>query len=217
MGLLLRAPLADTIVSQAVRKGTGYLDIASGRIGNTTRTNASKPKADRTGFVDGFVTGTETEIKDHGRFPSNFLLVHGPECECVGTKNVKPSNGSGKIGAKSGLTTNSMFMQGSGQEFEDARSKWLVNDDGTEEVDDWRCQPDCPVHLLDQQSGMLRARGRGNLTSSKSNPSSWFVTGGNYANEPDSGDEGGASRFFYQATTLDALNGYLTTLTQRGS
>ena len=38
-----------------------------------TKINASKPRADRTGFVKGFTEGTETAEKDYGRYPANVM------------------------------------------------------------------------------------------------------------------------------------------------
>ena len=73
---LCRKPLSEsTIANNVLKHGTGALNIDAGRIGTEgSRTNASAPKAERNGFVKGFVGGTETVIHDQGRFPSNLIL-----------------------------------------------------------------------------------------------------------------------------------------------
>ena len=73
---LCRKPLSEsTIANNVLKHGTGALNIDAGRIGTEgSRTNASAPKAERNGFVKGFVGGTETVIHDQGRFPSNVIL-----------------------------------------------------------------------------------------------------------------------------------------------
>jgi site-specific DNA-methyltransferase (adenine-specific) len=60
------------------------------------------------------------------------------------------------------------------------------------------CVEDCPVRLLDEQSGILHARG--NITATKRGQQG--VCYGKFGSRPgtvDPGDSGGASRFFYQA------------------
>jgi len=73
---LARKPMSEsTIANNVLKHGTGGLNIDASRIGTEgSRTNASAPKAERNGFVKGFVGGTETVIHDQGRFPSNVIL-----------------------------------------------------------------------------------------------------------------------------------------------
>ena len=69
--------------------------------------------------------------------------------------------------------------------------------DGTETVAAWSCAEGCPVAALDEQSGVLRARG--NQTPTKRGSGGIFWAGnGNGVDPVDSGDTGGASRFFKQ-------------------
>jgi len=72
--LVAMKPNEGTYANNALTWGVSGLNIDGGRIGTKTRTNSSKPKADRNGFIKGFVDGTETEIKNHGRFPANLIL-----------------------------------------------------------------------------------------------------------------------------------------------
>lgn len=77
-----RKPFRGTVAANVLKHGTGALNIDGCRVGNETRTNASKPRADRNGFVDGFVGGTESQSHDHGRWPAN--LIHDGSEEVVG-------------------------------------------------------------------------------------------------------------------------------------
>ena len=70
-----------TVAANVLAHGTGGLNIDGCRVGTSTRTNASKPRADRNGFVDGFVGGTESQQHDHGRWPAN--LIHDGSSDVV--------------------------------------------------------------------------------------------------------------------------------------
>ena len=71
--VLARKPLIGTVAQNIQAHGTGALNIDGCRIGNSTRTNASRPAAERNGFIDGFVGGTVSKAHDHGRWPANFI------------------------------------------------------------------------------------------------------------------------------------------------
>jgi DNA modification methylase len=130
-----------------------------------------------------------------GRWPSNLVLCHTPDCKQVGTKKVKAnSEGSGKLW--------SHYRDGTGDRAEAVPAR-IGDEDGTETVTDWECADGCPVKALDEQGGDdLRARG--NIGDSKGG-------GGMYGHGPVTndfgpGDSGGASRFFpqFQYTAEDA-------------
>jgi site-specific DNA-methyltransferase (adenine-specific) len=78
--VLARKPLDGTVAANVLEHGTGALNIDACRIGTATETHASKPRAERTGFVKGFVEGTETQKHNHGRWPANILLSHSEDC-----------------------------------------------------------------------------------------------------------------------------------------
>jgi hypothetical protein len=235
MGLLLRRPLEDTIVGQVVRGGTGYLDIDAGRIsttdsldgGDTANGKRSELYGDRPWMHDEEVLEARKveavekvkRAESLGRFPSNVLLLHGPNCECVGTKKVKASNQPGRGGEDEGTTERGVGFGSSDQKFEGSIPFYTdPSDYGKEEVADWRCQSSCPVRHLDVQSlaGGMHAAGHARDGSTAVVADSYDANA--YEMGPDRnmsryGDEGGASRFFKQATTLDDLQQYLTGLT----
>lgn len=71
--IVARKPLIGTVVENVETWGVGGINIDGCRVEYETRTNSSKPKAERTGFVKGFIEGTDTVIHDHGRFPANII------------------------------------------------------------------------------------------------------------------------------------------------
>jgi hypothetical protein len=172
-----RKPVSEGSVAENVLKwGTGGIDIDGARVGTTTRTNSSKPSAIREVYAPGeggggFVGGTTTQVHDHGRWPSNLVFGHLPDCRTDGVKKVKPSNGSGVAHGKYSSRDILYGEWGGGKEHPQSEGvATYVGADGTESVPNWICGPGCPVAGLDCQSG-----------SSK---------GGD--------EEGGASRFFKQ-------------------
>jgi hypothetical protein len=88
------------------------------------------------------------EPSGKGRWPANFLLSHSVFCEKVGEREVK---------------SNSQKTEGREMEsgmFGKRRDGKHYGEAGLETVEDWRCVPDCPVAILDGQSGELKSQGR---------------------------------------------------------
>ncbi len=200
--VVARKPLIGTVAGNVLEHGTGALNIDGCRIPGAPRTTHAD--GNRTGSQDGKVAlkplteGHESEGAA-ARWPANVILSHTEEYVPMGTKVVKPSNGSGRASAKSRGLTGGIFGDGSGE----GHPGGQVDDDGTETVTDWECAPGCPVAQLDRQSGRLLSgrRAAGAYTSGGPN------TYGDYAaNERAEllGDSGGASRFFYSAKTSKA-------------
>lgn len=128
--------------------------------------------------IDGCRVGSGTQ----GRWPANTILQHHMDCVQVGTDRVKTG------------TTNSRKDTGTFAfgDHEKKTNPW-VGKDGKEEVERWECHPECPVGMLDAQSGTLKS---GEKKPKPTHASGWFGEGatGEYAS-----NSGGASRFFYQA------------------
>ncbi|RKO74363.1 site-specific DNA-methyltransferase [Pectobacterium parmentieri] len=69
-----RKPFKGTVAANVLAHGTGALNIDGCRVGmEGSRTNSSKPRAERNGFNKGFVDGTETIVRDQGRWPANLI------------------------------------------------------------------------------------------------------------------------------------------------
>jgi len=136
--------------------------------------------------------GAQGEIKDdgRGRFPANLILSHSPECKMVGTKKVKGIEGG--TGNHPGLVYGNRTNQGE-------PVKDYADEDGMETMEDWECVEDCPVKIMDEQSGISKS------TGGKEGERSNEVYGKDKRPRKESknagglGDKGGASRFFYCA------------------
>lgn len=195
------APLDGTFSSNAIVHGVAGLNIDAGRIDTfqpgeleKLKKRADTPRQDFTGGrlhagAEYRPKIIESNMSAKGRWPANIILSHHPECECVGTKNVK-SNGHHPASRPAGSQVSGPAGH-AGQEGLDERSE------KTETVESWACHPDCPIAIMDSQSGERP----GCKSPSMARPESKFRPGqGNYMPQgtihPDTGF---ASRFFYCA------------------
>ena len=201
---LARKPLIGTVALNALKHGTGGLNIDGCRIGvgdDASLLRTRKPQDNggsmRPGEWQGGTTGST-----NGRWPANLVLQHieGPEgCRQVGDKKVRSQNPKyasaykGATGLGFGIGPR---PQNVGIGHADA--------DGTETVPNWECVEGCPVKDLDEQSGSTFSSGGRNIRSHTSH-----IYGGGKgfglqidpeAARGDSGygDTGGASRYFKQ-------------------
>jgi DNA modification methylase len=189
--VLARKPLEKglSIAENVLKWGTGGINIDGCRVGTENRTY----KGMSTNFPDGAGTfrddnwqPKDIEVTVNGRFPANIILTHHPECECKGVKEVK-SDGhhSWKIPNDGGLLKLGLKQK------EDEGNKYAK--DGKEIVEDWNCHPDCPIKILDEQSGQSKSN------DSKRNRKTIGSFGMPNDETPEYDDKGGASRFFYVA------------------
>jgi hypothetical protein len=84
---------------------------------------------------------------DGGRFPTNLVLSHSEGCEPAGTKHVRSGN-PGNTLFEGVDTTPHVYGK-----YRKRSAVGHADDDGTEEVEAWRCDPSCAVATLDEQSG----------------------------------------------------------------
>lgn len=167
---------------EACRVGTGE-DRASGGIGQPV-----------TGYNGGW--GIRTERPTGGRWPTNLLLGHSPECVPAGERRV-PST---KPGGRSGPAT-ATYRGGWGDHRAGGHlaPEGYGDADGCEVVEDTAgCVEGCPVAELDRQSGVSVSSG-GDCTGFPGPDGKLYGP----ATEPDDGpfglgygDVGGASRYF---------------------
>ncbi len=152
--VLARKPLEKglSIAENVLKWGTGAINIDASRIGN----ELIKGQKAGQGFnnVKGF--GVNTKIGDesakeyisedsNGRFPANFIMTHHPDCKCIGIKKV----GSGKEGGYN-YEGNVYNVEG----FVPNNSPTANSNYGQEIIEDWNCHDDCPIKILDEQSGI---------------------------------------------------------------
>jgi hypothetical protein len=124
-----------------------------------------------------------------GRWPANVVLSHHEDCVQVGTKRVKGTNPSND------RRTDAQGYQGGWRRGDEPRPGY-TDPDGTETVAAWDCHPDCPVAMLDAQSGE-RGGGFGKRGQLNGGATKWGFDG--HGQTVGYGDRGGPSRFFYTA------------------
>jgi DNA modification methylase len=123
------------------KPGPLWLGVGECRVGTegTLRSQNEEPE-----WFGKFNGGQRVNGSPASRWPANLVLSHSPGCRPVGTRRVKGSNPIGpNPGGKPGYS--GYAGNGAGHDFTDA--------DGTEEVEHWECDPECPIFLLDTQAG----------------------------------------------------------------
>jgi site-specific DNA-methyltransferase (adenine-specific) len=214
--VLARKPLEKglSIAENILKWGVGGINIDATRIGfkddadykESTQKNqhadfGTKPLTNNTVYGD-YSMVQPTNYAPEGRFPANIILTHHDDCECKGTKKVKPSNGSGKASEKGGGFSKGMFGDGTS----DNIGGGFTDADGNETVENWDCHEDCPIRILDEQSLSMGMHSAGNKRQknviSQYDSSSYHAPIERQMNR--FGDKGGASRFFYVAKASKA-------------
>jgi DNA modification methylase len=201
--VLARKPLEKglSIAENVLKWGTGGINIDGSRIGfkdeadykESTQKNqhqdfGTKPMVNNNTYGDWSMIQPKN-YEPSGRFPANLILTHHPECECKGLKKVK-SDGhhSGKVPDNGGLYNLGL------KPLEDKGNIYAEN--GQETIEDWDCHPDCPIRILDEQSGVSKS-----IKSKRGNGigNGYHGSINEFDTERGINDIGGASRFFYVA------------------
>jgi DNA modification methylase len=188
----------------ARKPGSSVLQIDGCRVGfdgervQTTWPNRTTPNSPHP-------MGSNAVLREYdaskGRWPANLVLTHGEGCQPVGVRKIRGTNPPGlpcrdDPRGRQSASLGRIEMNGGGQRYADP--------DGTEAMEAWECEPDCPVLLLDQQSGD-RPTGKGagrSFEGGNGTHPGWKRPGtAAYEKTPDAGygDTGGASRFYYTA------------------
>lgn len=197
--VLARKPLEKglSIAENVLKNGTGGINIDATRVEGVPRTTHKDGSYRLQSTIDANIKGFGA-IKQNvpnGRFPANLILTHHPECECLGTKKVKSDvHHTHKYNGKKTL------YDGSWKDGEDMGNKF-ADQNGEETIENWNCHEDCPIKIMDDQSGVSKSTGGriGNKNGAYSSLgevgfSTEFIKG-----DAGFGDKGGASRFFYVA------------------
>lgn len=124
-----------------------------------------------------------------GRWPANFIMSHGEGCELRGTKRVK---GGPAPYVRSADATGKTYGDGCMDKPAGYLTHGYSSPDGTETVEDWACEDDCPVRLLGEQSGV----GASNYRRNKQGSASHAVYGDGISGTACHDDTGTAARFF---------------------
>lgn len=219
--ILARKPLGEkTVAKNVLTYGTGALNIDATRVavngdklGGGAETKTTADQKGNEGWERPWMSDDAAQeahaaqvrenvvkAEQQGRWPANLALTHHPECEVVGTKRVYTGPGGPIRVGQSGADNDARNVSESiGRESRVAGHENINHrdEDGTEVVEDWRCHPDCPIALLDAQSGERLGffgggtRGAGFNTEYVGGDKKETVLPANYFN-----DKGGASRFY---------------------
>ena len=193
--IVFQKPYEGKPVDDITRTGAGALNIDGGRIGYQSESDKDTaiPGGRITTQVGSFAGRTqkgegkeldreEWAKKQNGRWPSNFIIQHSPDCKRIGT-------------SPDGYTIN-RFTDGA-KPFGDAVGEDVESEEIGGESAVWECVDGCPARELDWQSGHLKS---GEL---KGKYIGWgtkeiYGKGGEYHRSFES-NSGGASRFFFNA------------------
>jgi DNA modification methylase len=196
--VLARKPLEKglSIAENVLKWGTGGINIDGCRVRTNEIIEVGRKNRNSPQFSGTYNNGLIYEGHNandgiiQGRFPANLILTHHPECECKGFKKVKGSScqiddiGKGK---------NESYNNGIYSDKKGIITISHNDENGEETVEDWNCHPDCPIKILDEQSGISKSN------DSKRNRQTLGSFGMPNDETPEYNDKGGASRFFYVA------------------
>lgn len=194
-----RKPLVCSVVLNALRHGTGVLNIDSCRIGFQNRSDSEKSarpghshKKTSPGILGWGENCMHAEQNPAGRWPSNFILMHLPTCSLKGIRRVRGIGG----GQTSG---NNAFGQDTGWNTHNNRPtgiKRQLDDEGMETIPNWLCAAGCPAEGMDRAGFCIPA-----AMSTRQPRGGGQVMFGHVRINPNlvgKYDSGGASRFFKQ-------------------
>ncbi len=201
---ICRKPIREVNVATQVRKTrTGAINIDGSRVAGVAEKPGGKIRAYRRTEATTSVGLRENEQNTEmveppdphpgGRWPSHLLLSHAPDCQRIGTKNVAAVSihGKGIAIRRSGVHSEAGGHQTVGTV---QPVHGYANEDGTETVESWGCSPECPVRMLNEQSGdtqsSIRIGGEGEPLDPSQEGWRFRRASGGF------GDAGGASRFF---------------------
>jgi site-specific DNA-methyltransferase (adenine-specific) len=206
--VLARKPLEKglSIAENVLKNGTGGINIDATRVGlsegDDSRLGGNGSwKTDKSAknVYEGGYEGKEIESSALGRFPANLILTHHPECECMGTKKVKAIGGGTGDKSMGGLGVNGKYGKYALDKLA-SNAGGLGDENGEETIESWNCHEDCPIKIMDEQSGeskstIRKPTGKPILNVEKGWNNNSMINnrlGGH-------NDKGGASRFFYVA------------------
>lgn len=199
--ILVQKPFKGTYADNVLKWGVGGINIDACRVGWDRVPEIGTPGWGGPNKKLSAVPDQKGETVERkppntrGRFPSNVLLSHSEHCQLVGTTKVKTGKAHRENSGGKNCHTD--------QEKPPLDNMTYGDENGLEEIELWACTPDCPVRILDSQSGKLKSgKGAVKRKSAKGGTKSESIGA---ESRPEGtpmlcyGDEGAASRFFYVA------------------
>ena len=191
--ILARKPLDGTYAENVQRWGVGGLAVDECRLGIDADERAIVDNRSGAGFGNvtfehqGRPEGERFKSHSLGRWPTNLVLTHSIDCRRTGQKrDVK----NGTAVKRNGVTNNDACGFG-------ARGTYPVGTPdagyGVRPVEIWECVHDCPVRIMDEQSGDRPGMSGGGVHRADYGGG---MSGGIDSAATARNDSGGASRFF---------------------
>jgi len=202
---MARKSFDGTVADNVLENGTGAINVDDCRI--STEEDISNHGRGADSAVSKGIYGDSKAVEQHqtdgqkqGRWPANVVLSHHPDCKQIGTKQIRNASGStsGKEPSHTGYENTVCYGKYDRQAF-----LKYADASGQETVEDWECHPDCPIKILDEQSGVLTSGAlsekvqRGNFGQR----GIYGLSDGSGKGQAYESTSGGASRFFYCAKT----------------
>lgn len=205
-------------VEKAKKKGVGYLaDVANRnnvkQFGYGTET-ITKGSSEWEGWGTALKPANEPIVLARKPLEKGLSIAENVLKWGTGAINIDVSRIGNELikGQKAGQGFNNVKGFGVNTKIGDENAKEYISEDVNgrfpsnfilthhEDCEDWNCHDDCPIKILDEQSGILNKQG----ISKSDNKSGWQnnYVGGNGVNAVQRKlylDKGGASRFFYVA------------------
>ena len=204
--ILAQKPFKGTIINNVIEHGVGVVNIDACRISHNEPVKTTQRKGrDSAGVFDSDACGydnsknTMASASPTGRFPANVLLSHHLSCVRLGEKSIKNNSGSVSGNEPSHAGDENAHCYG---EYQRIPTPKYGDDKGYEIVEDWVCEPNCPIGIMNAQSGDTSSTRRGNPKDAIKKVGNKLFGGVEQKEQSvshDYRDSGGASRFFYHA------------------
>jgi len=137
--------------------------------------------------------------RTRGRWPSNLILEHLPECRRTGTKDIRGSNQPGRGGTKGEgrFGAQSFFGSAVGKE---GSMPFYTNPEhyGLETVEAWDCAEGCPVAEVDAGGTQTRDHAKRDTHQETLHASPVKFGHSEKRHQFTYGDGGGSARYFKQ-------------------
>jgi len=191
--VVAQAPIEKNYAYNAEKWGVAGLNIDGARVGTGDNLNGgaysgNTPKLIKQIYGEYNKLTPDDYVEPKGRFPANLILSHSPGCVLRGVKKVR--SGGGKNPHEKAAR---IFAEDGNRPYFN-----YADPDGYETTEDWDCEPDCAIRLLNEQSGELKSGARNGQKRKRIS----FGENGTFAQtDGDTGyyrnsSQGGASRFF---------------------
>lgn len=156
--LMFRKPLSEnSTLDNVVKHGTGGINVDDCRVPGAERPLMGLDPTKRTksqiynGRNDGsLMCGSKVVgTTNLGRWPTNIVFSHLPECVCIGVKEVKNTSGGVSGNEPSHTGDENTVCYG---EYNRVSFDKYGDENGLELIEEWECVEGCPIKELNEQS-----------------------------------------------------------------